>query len=310
MSKILRIFEGPTETLSMFLGARAHKSFAEYQQFMTQHFNAQKLTEHLQQMLRQLADDVRASNAFKRPIDAERWLHERSGQIVALTTLQGPQLPEQTHQWLATQISQLLSKAQQFLILGLHTDATDTSQFVSQYASDIGDLEQRAVGEEIALDPWLQRDLQSTPQNESPLKQQHLSSNADRAVANPSSHNLGYQDRVKAINVWMQNWIASRLSLPITDIALQEEFATFGLDSVDAAELTHGLSTEYGLDIKPDMAWVYPNIEATSAYLASRLTPETEQTMQDSPEVPELDVPTLTQTESPTADEKWLEGEI
>ncbi|PCK05858.1 MAG: hypothetical protein COA42_17895, partial [Alteromonadaceae bacterium] len=102
-------------------------------------------------------------------------------------------------------------------------------------------------------------------------------------------------EKVQTFNIWIQDWIAKRLQMSPNEVAITEGFVSFGLDSVDAVELTHDLSTEFGIAVKADLAWVYPNISAASDYLITLLDAKTE---------------TPTQVKDNKVEQKWLEGEI
>lgn len=94
------------------------------------------------------------------------------------------------------------------------------------------------------------------------------------------------------IALWMQQWIAKRAHLPLADINIDQEFVTYGLDSVDAVSLTHDLENTYSSSVKADLAWTYPTIRAAAVYLEKMLS---------SNSLP---------SKKAEQEEKWLEGEI
>ena len=123
-ARILRIFEGPTETLSMFFGSRLHKTPTDYLNVMTAHFNANNAannaTSDLQHTLASLSEQVSQSSLFATPLDANRWLHERSGKLAALATLNMAlnigEKSKATKHWLSQQFDTLLAQTQQYLL--------------------------------------------------------------------------------------------------------------------------------------------------------------------------------------------------
>lgn len=322
-ARVLRIFEGPTETLSMFLGARIHKSANDYYQFIVSSFDADEydvgdgdvgdgdvdpFTTQLRKVMSELADKVNASKAFQRPMDAQRWLHECSGRYIALATLkaalQSTRNSAATLAWLDFQMQKVLSEAHQFLAFGLRSNSAQITEVVSGYVDQIGDIEQQAGGEEVRLDPYLRREHYLSkehadtdhPGSENQKNQRRQKRDLEQPILKEEKSHLPDKHR---IDECFKNWISERLQLSVTDIDVAQTFTSFGLDSVDAVELTYHLSNEFKIEVKPDLAWVYPTITLASTYLAELL--ERQRASYDP--ATDSDAPVATK-------DAWLEGEI
>lgn len=309
-ARILRIFEGPTETLSMYFGARVNKSPEDYFSFLSSHFSDEQhdVKSHLNQLMGSLTQlSQTLSPLVQKPIDAERWLHNQTGQLAVITTLlcATPKSEVRTHAELQFMYQQQLSRALESLNLGLFTSAEDKCDWVKECELAIGDIEQQAAGEDHALDPYLLRNPaqvegqyvhpeQAVTQATAQVSTASLNAASSNAQINASvSNNAEPVTSHNPVRTWMQTWVAKRLHMDISQVSATEDFASFGLDSVDAAVLTQDLSTEFNIPVKADLAWVYPNIELASAQL-NRL----------------LEKPEVTPSATPDAEEEWLEGEI
>ncbi len=75
--------------------------------------------------------------------------------------------------------------------------------------------------------------------------------------------------RHEAIEAWLAAQIARRQHLAIGDIDVRQPFVQYGLDSVQAVELTGDLEIYLGRKLSPTLAWDYPTIASLSEYLAS-----------------------------------------
>jgi len=317
-ARILRIFEGPTETLSMFFGSRLHKTPTDYLNVMTAHFNANNAannaTNELQHTLASLSEQVSQSNLFATPLDANRWLHERSGKLAALATLNmALNVNEQskaTKHWLSQQFDTLLVQTQQYL--HSHADSENkigsaayTEQLVAhitQFEQHIGNIEQQASGEDRALDPLLRRDPDAQPE---PMQPEPTKTRRGEPLAQNN----------KVMSEWMQNWVATRLKLSASDVSIHDDFASFGLDSVDAAELTQDLSQAFNIKVKADLAWVYPTINDAAGFLSKEsASKESTATFLSKDSTAENSHSTSNvnsnSAKEPADNGKWLEGEI
>ena len=302
---------------------------------MTAHFNANNAannaTNELQHTLASLSEQVSQSNLFATPLDANRWLHERSGKLAALATLNmalniTPDIGEQskaTKHWLSQQFDTLLAQTQQYL----HSQAASENKIgsaayteqlvahITQFEQHIGNIEQQASGEDRALDPLLRRDpdAQSEPIKPEPTKTRR---------GEPLAQNN------KVMSEWMQSWVATRLKLSASDVSVHDDFASFGLDSVDAAELTQDLSQAFNIKVKADLAWVYPTIDEAASFLSkesaagflskesasSFLSKESATGVLSGTNTAQSSHATSnansTSTKEPANNAKWLEGEI
>ena len=72
------------------------------------------------------------------------------------------------------------------------------------------------------------------------------------------------------IEAWLATQIAARLGINVADIDTSQPFAHYGLDSVQAVNLTGDMEIWLDRSLSPTLIWDYPNIEALSLHLAAQ----------------------------------------
>ena len=77
------------------------------------------------------------------------------------------------------------------------------------------------------------------------------------------------------IQIWLVNQIAERLGMEPDEIDLDEDFANYGLNSIEAVNLSGDLENRLGRRLPPTILWDYPNISALSEYLAKDTSKDT-----------------------------------
>jgi acyl transferase domain-containing protein/acyl-CoA synthetase (AMP-forming)/AMP-acid ligase II/pimeloyl-ACP methyl ester carboxylesterase len=70
------------------------------------------------------------------------------------------------------------------------------------------------------------------------------------------------------IQHWLQKNLAQRLGIPVSEIDVQEPFATSGLSSVAAVGLSADIEDWLAIKLSPTIVYDYPNIVELAAYLA------------------------------------------
>lgn len=78
-----------------------------------------------------------------------------------------------------------------------------------------------------------------------------------------------------AITSWLVAQLAERLDLPVEDIEIHKDFTEYGLNSIEAVNLSGNLENFLGRRLDPTLLWDYPNIHALALYLAAQDRSET-----------------------------------
>jgi acyl-CoA synthetase (AMP-forming)/AMP-acid ligase II/alkylation response protein AidB-like acyl-CoA dehydrogenase/acyl carrier protein len=304
-ARVFRIFEGPTETLTMFLGSRVLHENTELHRFLSESLGAPAVSLRL----REAADLIsRASStaSFLDPPTALRWTSMLVGELatygILLAALQGALKRSPSGQlrraavWVEQKFEQSLAKAVSDRdIASVLLNAQESTDLISSYTEMIGDLEQTCAGEEIGLDNFLR--LQTgmaapTPQttdlpgsvsfepqprqNKFPVAEPQTfepetaapNHNIDALIATPSLDLAGTGYTAASIQAWLVQWIANELKTEISVIDPHKSFVHYGMDSVTAIMLISDLEVGLGRELSPALAWNYPVIADLAQQLA------------------------------------------
>ena len=167
-ARIFRIFEGPTETLNMFLGSSLFQPREELQIFFCNSLSAPAVWESLKAAIGQINARWSESIApFSDRTSARRWAALVAGEVatyaILLAALQGSynrkplnQLHRGAIDWVQAQFDIALKKALSDQELKSATQSVDeTTTLISSYSETIGDLQQTLPGEDNSLDDLL-----------------------------------------------------------------------------------------------------------------------------------------------------------
>ncbi len=70
------------------------------------------------------------------------------------------------------------------------------------------------------------------------------------------------------IKLWLISQLAERLEVPSESIDPHKDFVEYGLNSIEAVNLSGGLENYLGCRLSPTLIWDCPNIETLVRYLA------------------------------------------
>lgn len=243
-ARVLRIFEGPTETLCGFLGARVLKQGETLQNFLCQTLGAVEVG----QRLKNAVDTIRERFFDNANITVQRWVYHQVGKLATEAILWAVLDEPSATAWVKHRFDEQLQE-----ILSFNTDnllflsSQSLVHHLNEYTKTIGDIEQNLAGEEQELDELLRQS------GESP---QFIPTTTDLPASSE-------------IQNWLKNWISQKLRQPISTIDVNKAFADYGMDSVTAIELTQDLQEWLNISQPLDVtiAWNFPTINALANYL-------------------------------------------
>jgi acyl-CoA synthetase (AMP-forming)/AMP-acid ligase II/alkylation response protein AidB-like acyl-CoA dehydrogenase/acyl carrier protein len=256
-ARLLRIFEGPSETMQMFAGARLAAGGAHFTGFLRQ-LGGAEIAARLEALAAELnarAEDGQRIAALLG--DAAVW-----GLWLAVVEQAGRAELDAARRWLRNTFESSVAEARRSerdpILAGDEIEAV-----IARYAGRIGDLEQHRPGVLHDLDPLLRRAASPAPRAEVrlPIARPPVSS-----VAPPTAQR-------QTVEQWLQQWIAQRLRQDASTVSVTRPFSDLGLDSLTAVELTHQLQTALGLPVAPTATWDFPNIRALAEHLAGNVPP-------------------------------------
>ncbi|MEA5513945.1 AMP-binding protein [Nodularia sp. UHCC 0506] len=261
-ARILRIFEGPTETLCGFLGARVLKQGQTLQNFLCQTLGAVEVGQKLADAVEQISDRLRNHSNIK----FQRWIYHQLGQLTTEAILWAVLDDQSAIAWVKNRFHQQL---QQILTFNpdnlLYLNSQNLENHLHQYTQSIGDIEQNLAGEEQQLDELLRQSGENC-QTAAKTWDSHPQT-ADFPTQNTS---------VSQISTWLKTWIAEKLHISTSAIDTNKAFADYGIDSITAVELTQDLQQWLNISqpLEATIAWNFPTITALATHLEQLTTTE------------------------------------
>ena len=275
-ARLFRIFEGPTETLNMFLGSRVLHSSKELDYFLSHTLAAPAVSNRLQDAAQSINARCAANSAFGERSSASRWASVLIGELATYAIMlaavqkayQSNQSPAigRAVEWTQMKFDLTLNRAlmgtpDEFVVLS----AKQTTNLVSSYAEAIGDLEQTVFGEDHAVDELLRQNSAASPTliNHSG---EPISLNGKGLATNlPSLYTA------ESIQNWLTKWIANELAVELDAIDIHKSFAEYGLDSVTAVKLVSDLGNWLERELSANSTWDYPSIASLAEHLAQEI---------------------------------------
>ncbi|NEP60044.1 MAG: AMP-dependent synthetase, partial [Symploca sp. SIO2G7] len=287
-ARVLRIFEGPTESLTMYLGARVLHQPTVLRDFLTE-LNLAALADSLFEA----ADEVfayyqSAQSPFSDEITARHQANFIVGKvaawglaIAALKSVSVPsaQVASSNLEWAQHHFEQTVAQ-----ILTANpsegASAVTVAEQIVYYQTSIGESEQTLARTDKTLDEWLQPASYAPSDLSTQPAENHLtqaSSSTGRGLQNKS-----LLKRKNTIEQWLIQWLAQRLHIKQAQIEVNKALADYGMDSVMAVELAQDLEDFLTLSQSLDvtLAWSFPTVKALSHHLAGLSGPHLLDTQQ------------------------------
>jgi len=273
--RLLRIFEGPTETMLLFLGSRIASQSKPLDDFLRHRLRAPAI-----------ADQVNAAaDVAKKQHLAQGDLAEQALGVQHVSKLLGefgihalwlavteadPTTDDvalhRARRWLRHELTQSYARLSQPVAdHAVPFKAAEILAFADGYRASIGDVEQHCAGEETALDPMLRR---ASPEGKMVSSPPAVAQVAAAAATAP--HANGREGQIATtgaaeVETWLRTWIGARLVLPATQIDPQKPFSDFGIDSLTAVELSVALGGWLKTELPTTLTWDFPNLRALAA---------------------------------------------
>jgi acyl-CoA synthetase (AMP-forming)/AMP-acid ligase II/alkylation response protein AidB-like acyl-CoA dehydrogenase/acyl carrier protein len=286
-SRLLRIFEGPTEALHLFLGSRVMNQPQPLEHFLVEQLNAPSVVEELRQAVQQLQElSSSPQSPFPERSTSISWAYSVAGELATFAVLRAaiegvksrPASWERSLNWLKWQFDIRLQEA---LALRLHPwrtmNPTETAAEISSYSDTISDLDQTLAGEELQLDELLQRDSQAA-------QREMLRSELNVPV--PQLKSFADQSLVTTIQDWIANWISNNMKVSSASIRADQSFSEYGMDSILAVEFAQDLATWLNRPVEPMVVWNYSTIGILAQHLAESFMTEHPANSPQSPSSP------------------------
>lgn len=273
-ARILRIFEGPTETLNMFLGSRVINQ-SELKQFLCHSLETPDVYQRLITDAQAIQDYYTSPHSpFSEALTAKRWTSIIIGEIATFAILLAAlkQTAYQsdsesldraiawTKQHLEQKLTLALSRKPDEIVV---SSAQKTADIINNYQTSIGDLEQTLAGEDGELDELLRK---------SPVK---VAAQRLLETSQPVSTTKSLEVSILETDIqnWLLDWLGKKLKISPQLLDPFQSFADYGLDSVIAVELAQDLQEwlAYPQELDATIAWNFPTIKSLAQHLSQLL---------------------------------------
>jgi acyl-CoA synthetase (AMP-forming)/AMP-acid ligase II/alkylation response protein AidB-like acyl-CoA dehydrogenase/acyl carrier protein len=258
-ARVLRILEGPSETLTMHLGATAAAN-GGVAGFVAGTLGRPQAAAELAAALEQArACAPQAAARFGGEAAGTQWLDYRTGELCAWATLAAACDPGSApHAWAQRRFAGLRRALAEELAGAPHARPRQLAERIDAYAEAIGDIEQGLAGE--GLDPLLRRD---PPPAASAWDAPRAAPAAPAVAAAPTqpgdTHRLVYDVVFK--------WLRSDGSLPPTPVGYDTPFTELGIDSLSSVPIALELEQQTALPIAPELLYDYQTVNALAEYI-------------------------------------------
>jgi alkylation response protein AidB-like acyl-CoA dehydrogenase/acyl carrier protein len=255
-ARVLRILEGPSETLAMHLGATAAAAPGNVTGFVGAVLGQQQAADELAAAIRAVrALAPRAASRFGGEAAGTQWLDYRTGELCAwgmLAAAAGAARPgAAAHEW-ARQRFAAVRHAIGHELEGAATLPQALLARIDGYGAAIGDIEQRLAGEGGGLDPLLRR----APAGD-PAEPERAAGSPDGAPG--ATHRLVYEIVLK--------WLNSEGMPPCGPIGYDTPFIELGMDSLASVPIAMELEQQTALPIAPELLYDYQTVNALAGYI-------------------------------------------
>lgn len=265
-ARILRILEGPTEALHLFLGSRVTHQFTAINQFL-QEVNGSDIAVLLKDASEQLHQYYQSKTAVGDRISQEQLASEMIGELTTWAVLWAVSRWRsnldakfsRAATWAQLQFEQRLAVTSQ-PAESVFLQAEFLKQWTVEYKQAIGEIDQTLAGEDREMDLLLKQDM-------------NAASFQETLQLMPVITETQESDRATSIQTWIQRWIANKLDLQSEQIAPERSPLNYGLDSVTAQEFIQALETWLNCPraLDSSLLWHIPSITALAEYLATEV---------------------------------------
>jgi acyl-CoA synthetase (AMP-forming)/AMP-acid ligase II/alkylation response protein AidB-like acyl-CoA dehydrogenase/acyl carrier protein len=270
-ARVLRILEGPTETLYAHLGAALAKPGGGGRAFLADALARPALCAELDAALARVATLAEgAQRLFGSKIAARQWTDYKLGELSASAFLLGAAERRQQSQagdaqaasnavvWARRRFNHQL----QALLAELagqrpYSSSADLLALVAGYAEAIGDIDQQLAGEDRQPDALLLR----AAAKPAPVQQ------AAPVQAPPAATGNAGGDIHAAVHDCVLAWLRTESRQNVDRIDADTPFAALGMDSLATASIAVELEHRLGMPIVPELLFDYQSVNELAGFL-------------------------------------------
>jgi acyl-CoA synthetase (AMP-forming)/AMP-acid ligase II/alkylation response protein AidB-like acyl-CoA dehydrogenase/acyl carrier protein len=269
-ARVLRILEGPSETLTMHLGAGAAQPDNGVERFIAGALGRPLLAAELAAAV----GEARPGAADTADAAAMQWLDYRRGELCAWALLlgateqramldPGARAGAAAADWARARFDAARLALGAAAGAGARPGASELLARIDGYADAIGDVEQALAGEADRLDPLLRRAAPPARPPEAPLA-------GSLAPAVPPHGGMALPSTRQLVHDSVMKWLRSDGAGQCEPIGYDTPFTELGMDSLATVPIALELEQQTALPIAPELLYDYQTVNALAAYIDTR----------------------------------------
>lgn len=278
-ARVLRIFEGPTESLRMHLGSLALNRRPALRTLIANELDDLDAARILTSMI----DDVVAAFgqwSFDDAVESTRLLHDRLGDVVAAgvvdilvrRTVDPTDDVSGVRAWATRRLQQAFRLATERPVM------LDAARLLETTATEVTRAHKLASGNSgVRLEVDVLVAGRDTARHVRILSSEAGSASIPAGAAEPSSDpgctaTIGpgrpADGDVTPWKVWLTDWVAGRARVSVDQVEGAASLQRYGIDSVAIAELVADLYEDHDLDVPSALVWEHPTIDKLAREIA------------------------------------------
>ncbi|WP_106915373.1 AMP-binding protein [Chryseobacterium aurantiacum] len=272
-TRVLRIFEGPTESLIADLGGRTDAGIMEVLNFLTyQHIaiNPKVETEKIQMIKQQFEHNITDSDGHHRKFARYAFGEVLTYQLIAWICQDD--ISSHAKNWLEKKITTIITDSLEF-----NTSLLAKQRFEKQFNHVLKDhqtIYTQPVAHETSIrSPF--RDLRMIETQNTSEKSEKQStaekviflattaeSNSSESIRQPLNNK-----NISEIETWIYNWLEKEAGIEPSLFTPFTSFSEYGLDSSLSIRFISDINTRYTIHVEPSIIWSYSTVNELAAYL-------------------------------------------
>lgn len=258
--RLLRIFEGPTETLSTYVGAKVYRQDQVLRKFIVDTWQQPGIGEVLDQAIETLHQSDREA------VDQYHWCGELASWAVLWASVpEGNEEQIRAVHWGKMRFEDCLERATK--VEGQVLEALELEGVVKHYSEELGLWTQRASDASRIPDPLINSDVGTVEEI----------SHVPMAPALPSQvqQTISGDSRVESLVNWMVDQLSVMPQSKGLTIHPTSELIDLGVDSLGAVQFIDRLEAHLEIEIDPAIIWQFSTLSKLAGALVQQKISQT-----------------------------------
>ncbi|WP_326984026.1 AMP-binding protein [Chryseobacterium sp. MYb264] len=269
-TRVLRIFEGPTESLIADLGGRTEDTIMETLNFLTyQHLaiNAAVQQEKIQQIRHQFEKNNITSDYQNKKLARYAFGEVLTYQLISW--LCQDDISSYAKNWLEKKMETIISETME-----MNTSLLTKQRFELQFNQAMKDHEviyTQSQHPEVSIShPF--RDLHSIENHR--ISNEIIENQFIPKISEQNYPSVYTQPKINTKNIsevenWIFRWLSQEAGIESSQFLPSASFSEYGLDSSLSIRFISDLNSQYSIHIEPSIIWSYSTVDELATYLCT-----------------------------------------